>query len=155
MFSKALAFIGVLGYAAGEDIIYGKQEKAQGFVFDDATIVDERPLIGVASHYVGTYFTDRDPTYAAYNSYISDATVKWIEASGGRAVPILYNSYDNDATNNWLMDRINGLVFPGGSATSSNFKAWVAGLMTKAIAINDSGRHFPVVGICLGAQQMI
>ena len=155
--------LSALGFAsASDEIIAGETRNfAQDFTFtDESGILIENPVIGVLTHPMMNYFIDKQAEYGLWSSYMSDATVKWIEASGGRAVPIQYYppgdpNYRNEVVNNWLMDRINGLVLPGGAATSSDFRAWTKGLLEKAEAINDAGSHFPVFGLCLGMQHMI
>lgn len=159
----AATALSVFGYAAADDQIVAGEARnfAQDFPFaSDVGVNTEAPIIGVLTHYMSTYFHNEDVRYEDYSSYMSDATVKWIEASGGRAVPIQYYpvgdpKYRDETVNNWLMDRINGLVLPGGSATNSDFRSWTAGLLAKAEAINDAGDHFPVFGLCLGMQHMI
>ena len=46
------------------------------------------------------------------SSYVAAAYVKWIEAAGGRAVPIRF--YVSDGELKRLFDSINGLILPGG-----------------------------------------
>ena len=45
------------------------------------------------------------------SSYVAAAYVKWIEAAGGRAVPIRF--YVSDGELRRLFDSINGLILPG------------------------------------------
>lgn len=45
------------------------------------------------------------------SSYVAAAYVKWIEAAGGRAVPIRF--YVSDGELRRLFDSVNGLIFPG------------------------------------------
>lgn len=59
------------------------------------------------------------------------AYVKWIEAAGGRAVPIRF--YVSDGELRRLFDSVNGVIFPGeGTIFSSSF--FVFGSSSKAAA---------------------
>lgn len=50
------------------------------------------------------------PTYPACRSYIAAGFVKWIEAAGGRAVPIRFYASDRELYR--IFKSINGIVFP-------------------------------------------
>jgi gamma-glutamyl hydrolase len=70
--------------------------------------------------------------------------------------------YDTDnATLETIFQSINGILFPGGSTTimgtpfksnqgPSKYTQSAAYLFNRAIAANDAGDFFPIMGICLG-----
>jgi gamma-glutamyl hydrolase len=79
--------------------------------------------------------------------------VKWIEAAGGRAVPIRF--YATDAELHRLFKSINGLVFPGGLTwlwLDAPYVITARKLFNWAVEENDKGNVFPIHGTCLGFQ---
>lgn len=100
--------------------------------------VTDRPIIGV--------FTHPRPTAAnPKRRYLAASYVKWIEAAGGRVVPLPYEM--NDTAARAIIRKVNGLLFPGGSA---DLNPTARNLMKLALQINDNGDVFPVWGTCLG-----
>ena len=86
-------------------------------------------------------------------SYIAGGFVKWIEAAGGRAVPIRY--YSSEAELLRLFKSVNGLIFPGGLTDlwfDSPYVVAAQKLWTWAKEANDNGDVFPIHGTCLGFQ---
>jgi hypothetical protein len=72
-------------------------------VKESLPVANPRPLIGIM-----TQACHRCPG----TSYIAAAYAKWIEAAGGRAVPIRFSV--SDAELRRLFESINGIIFPGG-----------------------------------------
>ncbi|XP_050797462.1 gamma-glutamyl hydrolase-like [Gopherus flavomarginatus] len=110
---------------------------------------NERPIIGILAQ------KTRSKTFRKYGrSYIAASYVKFVESAGARVVPIrLYRSekeYDK------LFQSINGVLFPGGSASLSTSQyARVARIFyKKALKANDKIDYFPVWGTCLGHQAL-
>lgn len=84
----------------------------------------------------------------SWGTHIPDAYVKFVEHSGARVIPIIYKHHSiNDAKA--IMEKINGVIFPGGSG-DDEYEVWEKEIFLKALALNDEGKVFPVMGICLG-----
>eukprot|EP00879_Flechtneria_rotunda_P025275 GHRR01026848.1.p1 GENE.GHRR01026848.1~~GHRR01026848.1.p1 ORF type:complete len:175 (+),score=32.54 GHRR01026848.1:153-677(+) len=80
-------------------------------------------------------------------SYIAASYVKWVEAAGGRVVPIRF--YATDAELYRLFKSVNGLVFPGGLTwlwLDAPYVITARKLFNWAIEANDKGDVFPVSG---------
>ncbi|KAL3219016.1 hypothetical protein MRX96_031173 [Rhipicephalus microplus] len=80
----------------------------------------DRPIIGIVAQrlYSHTFDTNRVSTY------IGASYVKYVEASGGRVVPIFVNR--TKAYYERLFNSVNGVLLPGGEAdlnSSGYFKA--------------------------------
>lgn len=72
--------------------------------------VNLRPIIGVLAN--GPNDTSIHPPYTVHDSYIAASYIKWIEAAGGRAVPIPW--FIEESALRRLMKYLNGFLFPGG-----------------------------------------
>ncbi|KAJ9525419.1 hypothetical protein QJQ45_003191 [Haematococcus lacustris] len=86
-------------------------------------------------------------------SYIAAGFVKWIEAAGGRAVPIRFYASDEELYR--MFKSINGLVFPGGLTwlwLDAPYVITARKLFNWAVQANDAGDVFPIHGTCLGFQ---
>lgn len=86
-------------------------------------------------------------------SYVAAGFVKWIEAAGGRAVPIRF--YTSDDELHRLFNAVNGMIFPGGLTDIWLDDPYVIAarkLWTWAKEANDAGETFPIWGTCLGFQ---
>lgn len=103
-----------------------------------------KPLIGIISQ----------PCHdCPGRSYIPAAYVKWIEAAGGRAVPIRY--YDSDEQLRFLFNSTSGLIFPGGLTwlyLDAPYVITARKLFEMANTANDAGDFYPIHGTCLGHQ---
>ena len=73
---------------------------------------DPRPLVGVLSQ--PRYWTGAPD---APGGYIAASYVKWLEAAGARAVPILYT--DSNITIQRKLSAVNGVLLPGGDSDIS------------------------------------
>ena len=115
-----------------------------------------RPIIGILttpSDFIDEYPPDQW-------SYFTSTYVKFIEAAGGRVVPIPYDAPYTNLT--FLFNSINGLFLTGGGAnlyiqslsnntrTPSNNTAAAAYLLNLAVEANLNGNYFPVWGTCQG-----
>jgi len=112
----------------------------------DAAELNLRPLIGILSQPGG-------PSPNSSFSYIAASYVKFVEASGGRAVPIQYDL--TKAGVKKIFDNINGVLIPGGGAQLSphhQFYDTAAYLVNLTTAANDAGDYFPLHGTCLGME---
>jgi len=65
----------------------------------------DRPVIGIVAQPV--------PMMLGVE-YIAASYVKFVEAAGGRVVPLSYRG--TNATTNELLGQLNGVLFPGGAA---------------------------------------
>jgi len=106
-------------------------------------ILNTRPIIGVVTQ----------PTETLANlgsSYIAASYVKYIEAAGGRVVPIFHNS--SYAELEHMFNSVNAIFFPGGGADLDNTPLYLAGeyLYQLMIKANDIGDYFPMFGHCMG-----
>jgi len=68
--------------------------------------------VGIVS-YPLTAETRYTPDFANYKSYVEDSYVKFIEAAGGRAIPIVYLDA-TETQNNINIGDMNGLLIPPG-----------------------------------------
>lgn len=105
---------------------------------------NEKPIIGILAQACH---------YCPGRSYIAAGFVKWIEAAGGRAVPIRF--YHSEAELHRLFKSVNGLIFPGGLTDlwmDSPYTIAARKLWTWAKEANDAGEVFPIHGTCLGFQ---
>jgi len=107
-----------------------------------AAELNDRPIIGVISQ--ESHFDKLDP-----GTYIASSYVKWIEAAGGRVVPLIAGSNQNFTK---LFESINGVLLPGGgvSLTDSPYASVGKQMFEMAKAANDAGDYFPIWGTCLG-----
>jgi len=88
------------------------------------------------------------------DSFISLSHINILKRLGMDTVAIPYTTDRHE----YYMDRINGLYFPSGGVFASNNEEYYRcckRFTELAIAKNDSGIHFPVLGICMGMQQMM
>jgi len=110
----------------------------------------ERPIIGILSQGISSSLDDMLPEGHNYSTYIAASYVKWVEAAGARAVPIIVNGdteyYDK------MYSGINGLLIPGGAVSiySSPYAQASRHLMNLAQMDNDEGEVFPIWATCLG-----
>lgn len=130
------------------DRIVGKEEKvaAEVAVSEDKPVAykTEKPLIGILTQPCHT---------CPGKSYVAAGYVKWIESSGGRAVPIRFYASDSELYR--LFKSINGLVFAGGLTwlwLDSPYVITARKLFNWAIEENNNGNPFPIHGTCLGFQ---
>ncbi|KAH6920076.1 hypothetical protein HPB50_028936 [Hyalomma asiaticum] len=110
----------------------------------------DRPIIGVISQhlYSHTYNPNRTETY------IAASYVKYVEASGGRVVPVFVNQTKDYYKK--LFNSINGVLLPGGEAdlNSSGYLSAAKIIFDLAIEANKNGTHFPLWGTCLGFEAL-
>nr|XP_048276334.1 gamma-glutamyl hydrolase [Myodes glareolus] len=86
--------------------------------------------------------------------YIAASYVKYLESAGARVVPIRLNLQHTQYTE--LFRSINGILFPGGSASilHSEYSQVARIFYNKAIESYDDGDYFPVWGTCLGFEEL-
>ncbi|KAJ1528079.1 hypothetical protein ONE63_007996 [Megalurothrips usitatus] len=110
----------------------------------------DRPVIGILC-------LELSPTvkkfYGDHDSYIAASYVKFVEGAGARVAPVLIGQPDEYYRN--VVRSVNGLLLPGGATYFTEKNGYAAAgrrLYAEAIALNEAGVHFPVLGICLGMQ---
>ncbi|KAH7280475.1 hypothetical protein KP509_37G069300 [Ceratopteris richardii] len=120
---------------------------------DDCATSHTRPLVGILSQPGdgdGGNIIKRMGWNSSNVSYIAASYVKFVEMGGARAVPLIYN----EPIDTLLMKfaAINGILFPGGSASLKDgpFYRTAEKLFKMALEENDNGDYFPVFGTCLG-----
>ena len=89
-----------------------------------------------------------DPEFFLYRGYIMDAYVKYLESAGARIVPLVNTDPLGDTLKK--MEKLNGVLFPGGNADSDDYYPFAKAVFEKAKDINDKGKYFPIWGTCLG-----
>jgi len=101
----------------------------------------DRPVIGIVAQPV--------PMMLGVE-YIAASYVKFVEAAGGRVVPLSYRG--TNATTNELLGQLNGVLFPGGAAKLPDVARAALAYSAAAAA---RGEVFPVWGTCLGFEWMM
>lgn len=111
-------------------------------------VLREIPVIGVLTN---------PRKYGEFNTYVMGAYVKFIEQAGGKVVPIHHT--DSDEEIEAQLDKINGVVLPGGAVPIfdengelSFYSKKVKVILEKTKELNERGVHFPIWAICLGFQ---
>ncbi|EDV19164.1 uncharacterized protein TRIADDRAFT_34071, partial [Trichoplax adhaerens] len=87
-------------------------------------------------------------------SYIAADYVKFIEAAGGRVVPIPNNATDEYVTK--MFHYINGFLLPGGATSvyRSGYERTAKIMLNLAMQAYENGDYFPIWGTCLGFEQL-
>ncbi|XP_065185193.1 gamma-glutamyl hydrolase-like [Sycon ciliatum] len=109
----------------------------------------DRPVIGVLAQ--GTY-----GHFAKYgHMYIAASYVKFVEAAGGRAVPVFNNLSAEQAGE--VFEQLNGVLLPGGGAnlSDSGYALNSRVLINKSIEAFKKGDHFPVWATCRGMEELV
>lgn len=126
----------------------------------DPRVTPSSPLVGVVSqpgdgdgYAIWRQRAARQSGGAANLSYVAASYVKFVEAGGARAVPMLYNEREDRMLEKFRS--INGLILPGGGAKKSGpFLARVKRLVELAMEANDNGDYFPIHAVCLGFEML-
>lgn len=111
---------------------------------------NQRPIIGILTQQLSHHLKQVYPDLK-YKSYIAASYVKFIESAGARVVPIWTGR--NKSYYNKILNKINGVIFPGGSAFFNETNGYAdAGIHIYNIAkeMNKQNDFFPIMGICLG-----
>ncbi|XP_050001145.1 gamma-glutamyl hydrolase [Alexandromys fortis] len=109
----------------------------------------KKPIIGVLMQKCRTKEMKNLGKY-----YIAASYVKYLESAGARVVPIRLDLPLTQYTE--LFRSINGILFPGGSASisQSEYSNTARIFFNKAIESYDDGDYFPVWGTCLGFEEL-
>mmetsp|Transcript_22245 Transcript_22245/g.39431 ORF Transcript_22245/g.39431 Transcript_22245/m.39431 type:complete len:387 (+) Transcript_22245:107-1267(+) len=96
----------------------------------------------------------QDGSEIAPTSCFQAAYVKWIEAAGGRVVPIQYNLERTAMTQ--LLDSVNGVLITGGDVPlrelDSQYMQAARYFYDYIVAAKKNGEHVPLWGTCMGLQ---
>ena len=112
---------------------------------------NDRPIIGVLSQELDDWLAARLPPNHNYTAYIASSYIKWVEAGGARAVPVIIGK--SKEYYQQLFARLNGLLLPGGSAplVGTGGYAEVGQLFFEmAKESTKAGDPFPIWGTCNG-----
>lgn len=154
MLSLPRAFVRMLLGTAALPLLFGAAKAAAGRT--------ENPIVAIMAHPVynprGPGRPPLTPDCAGDPSpcdFIAASYPKWIEAAGGRAVPVPYNA--SEAVLDGIFAAVNGLLLPGGGAPLGPSARY---LVEKAIAANQGDSqsppdYFPVWGTCLGFEWLL
>ncbi|KAK7071875.1 hypothetical protein SK128_012855, partial [Halocaridina rubra] len=114
-----------------------------------------QPIIGILSQELSRGMTEAlSDTY--YTSYIAASYVKYFESGGARVVPILINQDESYYRN--ITSSINGLVFPGGSASITQKSGYGrAGRLLYDLVMDaaENGIIIPLFTVCLGFEMLM
>jgi gamma-glutamyl hydrolase len=107
---------------------------------------NDRPLIGILSQSLGPHNS---------SSYIAASYVKFVEAAGARAVPILQDMPRGEMKRRF--NAVNGILIPGGSQNLSPGHPYYEAtkfLLNLTVQDNDHGVYFPLHATCLGFEAL-
>ena len=129
-----------------EDLMRGQKLQSHShFQYND------RPIIGVLSQELDDWLLAKLPPNHNYTAYIASSYIKWVEAGGARAVPVIIGKSKEYYEH--LFTGLNGLLLPGGSAplVGTGGYAEVGQLFFEmAKQSTDAGDPFPIWGTCNG-----
>jgi len=108
------------------------------------------PVIGITAQ--PTSGNDQPLLEPLGNSFIPASYVKWIEAAGGRVVPLVFDMPSNQL--NAIMGQLNGLLFPGGAAPINSKSSKYANFSRELYDLAVK-REIPLWGTCLGFEQLM
>ncbi|XP_069985038.1 gamma-glutamyl hydrolase [Penaeus vannamei] len=114
-----------------------------------------RPVIGILSQELGRSMRKALAEHN-YTSYIAASYVKFFEGAGARVVPIMINQDDDYYRN--MINSINGLVFPGGSASITQRSGYGrAGRLLYDLLLQKAanGTILPLFATCLGFEMLM
>eukprot|EP00092_Neocalanus_flemingeri_P016060 GFUD01017384.1.p1 GENE.GFUD01017384.1~~GFUD01017384.1.p1 ORF type:complete len:323 (+),score=84.53 GFUD01017384.1:84-1052(+) len=119
--------------------------------------VNNRPIIGIISQTIHPELDALLPPGHNYTTYIASSYVKWVEAAGARAVPIIVeNEISSTEYYTKLFSGINGVLIPGGAVSifDSGYAEASNIMFDLAKKENDAGEVFPIWGTCLGFEML-
>lgn len=80
--------------------------------------LNDRPIIGVISQTLEPEMKG-DERFTPYHSYIMESYVDWIEAAGGKVVPLIVGESEDETLDK--LSKINGVLMPGGEGNYFDF----------------------------------
>ena len=127
-----------------------------------SSVTNERPIIGILATPLldgGECITltgSEAARRAGGGSCFHSLYVKWIEAVGGRVVPIPCDASRDELDT--LFAAVNGILLTGGETDvkelDSTYMRAAGHLLNLTIAANQAGEHVPLWGTCMGIQTM-
>ena len=108
-------------------------------------VTSKSPVIGILAQPIAP-FEDESLLY------IAASYVKWVEAGGGRSLPIPYDAVDTEQLD-LLFQQIDAILLPGGATPDLSFA--VRYMIQRAIDSNAEGNFFPIWGTCLGMEYLV
>lgn len=140
----------VLGSVLGNTI--PKKRELTAPTFQEEEGLNMRPIIGILSQELSRSMDDALQPHN-YTSYIAASYVKFYESAGARVVPVLINQEDDYYRN--IASSINGMIFPGGSASITNTSGYgrAGELLYKLLQEQDP--PVPLLTTCLGFEMMM
>jgi len=135
-----------------------RASRPSNIIDDDGSL--PMPIIGILSQPTGS---SPGPVPAPL-SYIAASYFKWIQAAGGRPIPLIYQwSWEFSSE---VLENIDGILFPGGGApinpdldiepdeSEKKFPNFY-GNMAYRIFQYGAARGIPIWGTCLGFEQVV
>jgi gamma-glutamyl hydrolase len=119
---------------------------AHGKYLRSETELNDRPIIGLFTQPTSS----KEGNCGGNCLYVAASYVKYLESAGARVVPINY--YSSNAQLDTIFKSVNGVFFPGGSAS---FPKQAQYMYDKIVAANDAGDYFPLWGTCMGFQWLM
>jgi len=119
--------------------------------------VNNRPIIGILSQTIHSELAGMLPEGNNYTTYIASSYIKWVEAAGARAVPVIVeNEISTPEYFEKLFSGLNGLLIPGGAVSiyDSGYSKASKLFFDWAKEANDAGDVFPIWGSCLGFEML-
>ncbi|XP_064097321.1 gamma-glutamyl hydrolase-like [Macrobrachium nipponense] len=117
--------------------------------------LNPRPIIGILAQEPSRKMV-KALNGSDYTMYIAASYVKFFESGGARVVPILINQNEKYYRN--IVNSVNGLVFPGGSASITNSSGYGrAGRVLYDLVLEaaERGTQIPLMTICLGFEMLM
>eukprot|EP00747_Dinoflagellata_sp_TGD_P212993 gnl/TRDRNA2_/TRDRNA2_86016_c0_seq1.p1 gnl/TRDRNA2_/TRDRNA2_86016_c0~~gnl/TRDRNA2_/TRDRNA2_86016_c0_seq1.p1 ORF type:complete len:332 (+),score=37.72 gnl/TRDRNA2_/TRDRNA2_86016_c0_seq1:51-1046(+) len=108
------------------------------------------PIIGIFSAPILDSNMSQQICGAASCEVIPASYFKFIEAAGGRAMPVSYYSSDEEIDH--LASSLNGVLFPGGEAPLPRA---AERLLNRSLEMHKTGAPLPVWGTCLGFEWLL
>ncbi|XP_063857573.1 gamma-glutamyl hydrolase-like isoform X2 [Scylla paramamosain] len=133
------------------------QGKKKGKGFTRPTEVEEehlnlRPIIGILSQELSRSMDNALQPHN-YSSYIAASYVKFYESAGARVVPVMINQEDDYYRN--IASSVNGMVFPGGSASITNSSGYGRAGELLYHLLQEQDPPVPLLTTCLGFEMMM
>lgn len=110
--------------------------------------VTESPVIGIlVQDFLGDF-----KSYRFNKTFIAATYVKFVESSGGRAVPV--HTDQNQEYYDHILSQINGIVLPGGDQDTANssYTRAVEIIYKHVVESNKKGVYYPVWAVCQGLE---
>jgi gamma-glutamyl hydrolase len=122
-----------------------------------SALATERPIVGIMSQAIHSELDAILPPGHNFTTYIAASYIKWVEAAGARAVPVLVgNQITSEQYFETVFSGVNGLLIPGGAVSlyDSDYAAASNWFFARAKQENDAGEVFPIWGTCLGFEML-